>query len=182
MIIVLGLQGSGKTTQSELLAKRLGCPAFSMGQLLRDFADEETRRFMAKGLIVPIGKATPILEKALAAHNAITEEIILDGFPRDLVQAQWLIDQLGKGLIKFTAIIHILIPRDDAVKRLLARGRSDDNPSAIETRFHEYDKSIGTILNLFQAGGYEVNEVDGSGDIETVAKRIDKALEASKKA
>jgi adenylate kinase len=177
MIVLTGMAGSGKTTQAAALGKLLGCPFFSMGELLRQHGNADIQAKMQAGVIVPNAELAPILERALAAHDVTHQEIITDGFPRSLEQAEWLMGQITAGKVKFTAMVHLVVPEEVAAERLAGRGRKDDTTTAIKKRFEEYHKEINQILELFIGHGLRVEETDGLGTVEEVTKRIVVALE-----
>jgi adenylate kinase len=178
MIIFMGLAGSGKTTQGQLLAAHLHCPWISTGNLLREFiTSPKVKQKMLKGEIIDDHTTLKILDRELKRVDAKNNECILDGSPRSLFQAKWLADKSDSGQFKITAVIHLRTSKEVAKKRLLARHRPDDNEPAIAERFAEYDKVIKPILEYLESKGLKVHEIDGGGTTEDIAHSIDKALE-----
>lgn len=178
MIIFMGLAGSGKTTQGQLLAARLHCPWVSTGNLLREHnIDSEVQKRMLKGEIIDDQTTLKVLGDELERVEADHDECVLDGSPRTLRQAQWIMDRFKNHHLKISAIIHINLSEAVAKQRLLARHRPDDVEEAIAERFREYQDNILPILNYLKAQGLKIYEVDGDHDPTDVAKQITDALE-----
>lgn len=176
MINILGIAGSGKSTQSQLLAEYLRCPWISMGQILRDHVDTHTQEIMLEGRIIDDDIALPLVGGELKAQHAESKECILDGCPRTLHQAEWLVDKIKAGEIKMTAAVHLEMDPKIAHDRLLARGRHDDNEAAIAERFSEYKTTILPILDYLEREGTKVCHISGEGSVNEVAARIHETL------
>jgi len=178
MIIIIGIAGAGKSTQGQLLAKKLGCPWLSTGQLLRQhIAGQQTLKKMLNGEILNDDVLLPLLDAELKRLAADSRELVLDGSPRTMRQAQWLADKIKADEIKLTAVVHLKASKKVVMERLLARGRPDDTVAAIAQRFSEFDQTIVPIVNFFQTQGFKVHEIDGEGPVKIDAKRINQALE-----
>lgn len=176
MIIIIGIAGAGKTTQGHILAERLKGHWLSTGQLLRDHISGQYADKMLAGEVIDDNQLLPVLDEELKKLQADKNEIILDGSPRSLHQAEWLVKKIKAGQIKLTAIIHLKASKEVVKSRLLGRGRPDDTETAINQRFSEYDKAILPILNYFEAQGFKIYTVNGEGPIEDDAKLIEQAL------
>lgn len=179
MIILMGLAGSGKSTQSQLLAAHLHCPWISTGGLLREHMDQNTQADMLQGKMVDDDKTVAVLTSEFERIGAGTNECILDGSPRTMRQAEWLVSQAKAGKIFITAVIHLNVSKQTAEKRLLARRRPDDYISAIAERFKEYDTSILPILDLIKQRGFQIHEIDAEKPAEEVQSDILNALGVS---
>jgi adenylate kinase len=103
-------------------------------------------------------------------------EIIIDGFPRSVYQADWLVGKHASSMYKITALIHIEVAKSVVLDRLAARGRSDDTEEAINARFTEYDKAIVPVMNEFEKHGVPIISVDGAQDPAQVHTAIEKSL------
>lgn len=175
MILIMGLAGSGKGTQGQLLADKLGYKYLSTGEFLRTYITEERRKEMAAGRLINdeeiIGIIKDFLDKAEPK-----DQTILDGFPRSKAQADWLFDRHQTGDINIEAVIYIDVPEEELLKRLLERARPDDTKDAIEKRFEEYRSSTSPIIDDYQSKGIKVIHVDGNGEIETIHQKILKTL------
>jgi adenylate kinase len=177
MIIILGTPGAGKTTQTKMLAEYLGCPWFSMGELIRENVKGQDRRDMLAGKIISDNVTLDIVDKALSSLDPTNQECVFEGNPRSIFQAKWWMDQQKLGRFKIKGIIHLVVDPRIAEGRLQKRGRLDDYDSdVIEKRFAEYQKSITPTLTYLEDHGLRVSEVEAAGSIEEVAKRIHMAL------
>ena len=177
MIIILGIAGSGKTTQGQLLAKYLNCPWLSTGQILRDkVKDPAVIQKMMAGEVLDDNILLPLLDAELKRLDASHQELVLDGSPRTMQQAEWLSGKAKDGEIKFTAVVHIVIDEETVKKRLLARRRPDDHQAAIAERFLEYEQAIKPILSYLKSQALPVHDIDGTPAPEVIADKIHKIL------
>lgn len=177
MIIILGIAGSGKTTQGKILAERLKCPWISVGQLIRNQEiTPEAKQKNLQGELMGDELLFPFLNAEFQRLDAGSHEVILDGFPRLLSQARWLASKIEVGKIKLTGVIHLKISKQTAKDRLLHRGRPDDHEAAITQRFSIYEKSVSSILGLLGSQNHDIHEIDGEGSIEEVAKLISRVF------
>lgn len=176
MIILFGNVGSGKGTQAELLAKRLKAVTLSSGEVLRQYKDRaDIQAYIAKGELVKDELLFPLVETEIKKAIDGGSEVILDGFPRNINQAKWLIGMTEREGMSITAIIHLQLPKEAAMKRLLARQRQDDSEEVINQRFSEYEQKVLPAIDYMKQAGYEVKEIDADGAVEEVAKRIQEA-------
>lgn len=171
-VSILGLQGSGKSTQAKLLEKNLKVPALNMGSLLRSLAKKED--VAAKSIKAKIEKGElisdePIL-KLLAQklkNKKYFKGVILDGVPRTLHQAEGI-----EKAIVFDKVVFLKVSDKTGRSRLLNRKRSDDTQKLIEKRLKLYhQKTEPQLLSLYKKQGILI-EVDGEGKIEEVSKNI----------
>ena len=91
MIVFFGPAGAGKSVQGQMLAARMGWRWLSAGQLLRDTHDPELTQIMQTGVNVSHDAIIKIMSGAIKSAANISQ-IILDGFPRMLEQAHWLVE------------------------------------------------------------------------------------------
>lgn len=176
MINILGLAGSGKSTQAQLLAAKMHCPWISMSQLLREKGDQHVLDQMLKGEIVDDKITLRILDEDLRLKNADKRECVIDGWPRAIVQAQWLADKARAGDVMMTGVLHLKAHQEVARERLINRGRIDDTEQAIRQRFRDYKTTILPILDFLAQQGFKIFEVDADGPIEEVQVRVNKEL------
>lgn len=167
----MGPVGSGKTTQAEILSKKLGLPHIQTGEIYRKIAQENSplgqkiKTILDAGDLIDDETTFEVVDKHL---KELKSDFVLDGFPRTLVQAQ-------KELFPVSKVVYIKVPDGETRKRLLLRGRSDDTPEIIQERLKVYHQETEPILDLYRLQGKLV-EVDGSGTIEEVAALINKSL------
>lgn len=175
MIIFMGVAGSGKSVQGRRLADEMGLPWLSTGEFLRMLISGERRKAMVAGKLLT---DSDIIELVRKIFNLIdtNEEFILDGFPRTMAQADWLLNQVKHGQLKVSAVIHIKASEQAVHERLMSRGRPDDNPEAIKERFQEYEDAIKPILEDFKSAGVRVCDINGEQSIDAAHDDIVAAI------
>lgn len=171
----MGVAGAGKSVQGKLLADDLGYRWLSTGEFLRMHISGERRKEMLAGKLLADEEIIAILDKFLIDTN-IDEACVLDGFPRTLPQAEWLLGQHKNGEVKLHAVVHLVASKAVVKERLLARGRQDDTNDAIEQRFAEYEEQTLPIVGWFKKEGITVYEIDGEKTVETIHANIMKAI------
>ena len=178
-ILFLGPPGAGKGTQAQLLADAIGIPHISSGAMLREAVANGTElgkkaeSIMAAGDLVPDDLVVAMIEERLAKDDA-GAGYILDGFPRNVVQAKALQAALGDDAID--AMLLFDVGEDELVDRLLGRaeeGRADDAEETIRRRFEVYR---GETEPLIEASADRVIAVDGTGSVDEVFDRVQGAL------
>jgi adenylate kinase len=176
MIVFMGVAGAGKSTLGQLLAAHLHCPWISTGNLLRQKLDIKIQAQMLKGEIISDEYTLGVLDEEFRRIGADQNQFVLDGSPRTMRQAEWLVEKAKGGELKITAIIHLEASKQVAKDRLLARQRADDTEAAIIERFREYDENIVPIIKYFESEGYKVHHINSERRPEAVETDIDKAL------
>jgi adenylate kinase len=147
-----------------------------MSDLLRAKGDETVQQDIQAGRIVDDRITLAILDEDLKSKHADKKECVVDGWPRAINQADWLIKKAKSGDIMMSAILHLRAHNNIARQRILQRGRKDDTQQAITQRFNDYHETILPILNHLQKAGLPVVEIDADAGIKEVERQIDKAL------
>jgi adenylate kinase len=174
-LLLIGAPGAGKGTHAELLAKRFGIAHISSGDLLRQHVTDRTplglkvRSYVDKGDLVPDRIVMDMLRKpVLAAASGY----VLDGFPRTVDQAKASYDVVRALGAEVQAAIHLDVPREELIRRLLARGRgSDDTQAVIEHRLQVYRENTLPLLEYY-AGREWMFTVNGDRPTDTVHEDI----------
>lgn len=179
MIVFFGPAGAGKSVQGQLLAARMNWRWLSIGQLLRDTRDEEIHVALREGKLVDVSVSERVMGEAIDGAKDINE-LILDGFPRELHQAQWLIEHQGDFDRKVNLAIVLEVPREELLKRLSLRGRADDTPDAIDERLNIYRQETYPILNYLTQQDVPVVHIDGNATVGQVHDRIMSELTSRK--
>lgn len=172
-LIFLGPPGAGKGTQAEILAQQGPIPHISTGDILRKAIAGSGRRSLITGSggLRPIASETPLGIQAqahldqgeLIPDNLIMAMMrerlsqsdtklgwILDGFPRTVSQARGL-DQLLSILNQpHPQVVYFYVDPNVLVKRLLARGRKDDNEDTIRRRLEVYEAQTIPLIDFYQ--------------------------------
>ncbi len=176
MYLIMGPAGAGKSVQGKKLVETRGFDWISTGVVLRAaMEDPKIRKRMEKGELLD----DSIVEEIVATSLKKTEDpskVILDGFPRDHHQARWLVGFCRGGDMSVGGVIHITIDSEVAKKRLMARGRKDDNEGAINNRFKEYQDITKPILEYYKEQGFKISEIDGDQEVDVVHGEILEAL------
>lgn len=177
-IILVGIQGSGKSTQGNLLSKKVGVPYLATGQLFREIAKEESewgkyvQETLAAGHLIPDEKTIAIVEAYLKKPE-YQKGYILDGFPRTLVQAESFTESIDK-------VIYIKVSDNEALKRLRLRvgkeKREDDSEEAMKRRISLFHEMTEPLLAFYLEKGILL-EVDGERRIDDIYQDICTHLE-----
>ena len=184
-IVLLGAPGSGKGTQGKILATHYSIPKLSTGDALRAAVAAGTELgvkaapFMAAGKLAPDELVYGIVEERLAQPDARLG-FILDGFPRNVAQAQVLDSMLVRlNETPMDRAVHLHVEDEEIIKRLHERavqeGRHDDQPDVIRHRIEVYNDETHPLLDYYQAQGKLVT-VEGVGTVDEIFQRILKAL------
>lgn len=151
-LIITGPPGSGKGTYSRLLSRDYGIPHISVGDLLRAYAKNhpEVEALMSQGRLVGAELALRVVRERLRRPDVVERGFILDGFPRRVVEAKALKAMLGKAGVD--AVISLEAPEEELLRRILARGRADDNAEAFKERMRIYREDTLAAAELFRKG------------------------------
>ncbi len=171
MIVFFGPAGAGKSVQGQILAARQGWRWLSAGQILRDTHDTEIVQTMHEGKLIPHELITRIMGESIAKAGDI-DQIILDGFPRELHQAEWLVNSKTDHGRDIGLVVVLEVPREELLKRLAIRGRVDDTPEAIDQRLAIYRQEMYPILGLFSDQHIPVVHIDGVGTVGEIHDRV----------
>ncbi len=178
MIIIMGSVGSGKSEQTARLSSRLGIPSLSTSHLLREHLTPAREAKMRAGDLVDDEEIIELLQPELVKVQADKKEFLLDGFPRSVPQAAWMVDQIKAGKIKFKAIIKLNVSDEAVLKRMLSRGREDDKEEIIRHRLDAYHNTTIPVVDYLRQQGIEVDEVDGELQPDAVEAQIKKVLDS----
>jgi adenylate kinase len=184
-LLLLGPQGAGKGTQAKRIADDHGIPHVSTGDMFRAAVaagGELGRRvepILAAGELVPDELTVALIRERLAQDDAV-DGFILDGFPRNLAQAQALdamLAEIGRGL---DAILFFDLPDRVAIERLQGRageeGRPDDTPEAIARRLEIYHDQTEPVIEHYRTTGRLV-PLHAEREVGEVYDEIQRALE-----
>ena len=177
MIIFFGPAGAGKSVQGQMLAARNGWRWLSAGQLLRDTRDPKFFEQMQKGGLVDPERVNELMGEAISRADNI-DRVIIDGFPRQLVQAKWLVESKSHHGRDIQLVVVLEVPKSELLKRLAVRGRIDDNAEAVEKRLQVYRTEMYPILSYLTEQGVNITHIDGSGTVGQVHDRIMEELSA----
>lgn len=137
----------------------------------------ELIREMQTGKLVEPARVNQLMGDALQRAKSI-DRVVLDGYPRELSQAEWLIESRPHHERDIAMVVVLEVPRSELLKRLEVRGRLDDTPEAIDERLRIYRTEIYPILTYLTEKGVRITHVDGTGSVGQVHDRIMEELEA----
>lgn len=161
-LLVLGPQGAGKGTQAKRIAAEYGIPHVSTGDMFRAAiaaGSELGRRvqpILAAGELVPDDLTVALIRERLAEPDAV-QGFVLDGFPRNLAQAEALDETLGEIGRTLDAVLFFDLPDQVAIERMRRRaedeGRADDTPEVIARRLAIYHAETEPVVEHYRATG-----------------------------
>lgn len=176
MILFFGPPGSGKSVQGELLVEHNGWQWLSTGKLFRESKNPEIHERLATGELIDDKLTNTVLNEALKAINNKTM-VILDGYPRNIDQAKWLIEHLPNHGREIDCVIEFAISEQELMRRLNDRGRAEDVREVIERRLAIYHEKTTPVLDFLKSQGITIQTVHAEGSIEQVHERIQTAAE-----
>ena len=173
-LLFLGPPGAGKGTQASFISKANSYLHLSTGELLRKEIDLDTylgkqvKDIMNKGELVSDQLVLDIVKKNLDKEN---NGWILDGFPRNLSQVNSLDDFLIHINQPLEIVFYLDIPDEVLIKRLLMRGRKDDNEATIKTRLKIYKKTTEPLIEHYKKLSL-IEYIDANSDLKTISNDI----------
>lgn len=180
-LILIGPPGAGKGTQCQRLAGMLRVPHLSTGEMLRAAVREGTpagrqaASYMEQGQLVPDSIIVGMVSQRLQGPDC-REGCLLDGFPRTLAQAATLDDLLERRAMSVDGVIELAVPRDELVRRMLARKREDDDPEIFSRRIVSFEEQTAPLLDYYARQG-KLASIDGLGSADEIFDRVRLAVE-----
>lgn len=203
-IVFLGAPGAGKGTQASMLAKKYQIPHISTGDIFRQNIKDQTpiglvaKGYIDRGQLVP-DEVTVELVKGRICQDDCVNGFILDGFPRDVAQAEALAN-----FAKIDAVIDIVIPLDRLTKRLTGRRicakcgesyhvdflggvsdcskcggeliqRADDTVETVQNRLNVYTVKTAPVIEFYENTGL-LKDVNGDQPVQDVFQEIIEVL------
>lgn len=175
MIILMGVPGAGKSMQGRLFADDHGFAWVSTGELFRVLVTGSRRQKMLHGQLLDDQEVIELVDKTFNLID-LKQEFLLDGFPRTIIQANWLKDQIDSNRIHLTAIFNLIASLDVVKKRLLKRGRVDDTKESISLRFQEYKEATIPIIDFFKKLNFPIYDIDANRDPIEVYNEINQKI------
>jgi len=187
--VFFGQVGSGKGTQVKLLADFLKerdgreCVLTSTGNEYRKLMEGENyigtlvKDSVIRGELQPDFLTNAIATNILTLSLSPEKHLMADGYPRTITQSETF-----EAMMKFfkredIKIVYIEVGKEEAIKRMMLRGRHDDTKEGIAKRFDEYENNVIPAMNYFKnKAGYKIYTINGEQSVENVYKDIIKAL------
>lgn len=170
-IILIGIQGSGKSTQGNILSEKLGIPYLSTGHIFRELAKEKTqlgrqiKLVMNAGILISDAKTLKIVSSYLSRPE-YSKGYIIDGFPRTLTQVQ----NFKNGI---DLAVYLKISDKEALWRISGREevREDETLLAIRKRIDSFHKFTEPVVDYYRNHGILL-EIDGEQSIGEITTEI----------
>lgn len=183
-LVLLGAPGSGKGTQAARLKTELGVPHISTGDMLRAAVAAGTPTGLQAKAVMDAGKLVSddillaMLEERLSQDDA-RAGFILDGYPRNLAQADALDHLLAKIGQPLDAVVKLDVPNEAIIARceirFAAEHRKDDDPVVVRDRLKVYAEQTAPVADFYAKRG-KLQVVDGVGELDDVTARVERAL------
>ncbi len=186
-VLLLGPQGSGKGTQAKLISKTYGIPQVATGDMARELKEldtplgHEVKEIYDRGELLSDDLIVRMIRDRLSRGDTIPG-FILDGFPRNLAQAEALdalLEEVGRNLdVVFEFRIgdrEVLMER--IAKRAIEEGRTDDTPDAIRKRLEIYDRETAPLVEHYRAKQANVVGIHADQTVDDVFAEVRDALE-----
>ena len=174
MFAIAGPPGSGKSTQLQAF-RSAGYGIASAGTLLRQHAPADVLAQMTQGRLVDINYTNSLMNEALVRLRTSHGDtrVVLDGFPRAVQQAKWLLEEYRAPL---THYIVLMAPEAALLERLIGRGRDDDNHEAIQSRFDAFAQNMPSLLDYLNSQRVEICKISAEQSVDTITRKIQEAL------
>jgi adenylate kinase len=186
-IVILGPPGAGKGTQAKRISAETGIPHIATGDMLRQAMDSETEMGVRikptydAGDLVPDDLMIELIRERLSAPDT-SDGFILDGFPRNVAQAEALDRMLEEIDRLLLTVLYFRVPDELAVERLhvraLQEGRTDDTPEIIRHRLEVFHKKTEPLVEYYRSKGILVG-IHAERPIDAVFAEVQEVLETA---
>jgi len=170
-VIMIGGPGSGKSTYSEIITRKLNIPHIYTGDMMRALAKTNTpdgqkvKDLLSKGQFAPLDIVINAVKDRVSKPDA-QKGYVFDGFPRNVEQAE----RMEEEGIEYDYVVNLVVSEEEIIKRLTARGREDDKPEIIKKRLAVYEKETRPLLDYYK--NEIINIKAEGGEPEEIASKI----------
>lgn len=168
-ILITGIQGSGKTTQSKKIAAEFGLCIIKTGELMRHLSSEDSeigrqiKKSLDQGALVDDQIVADVVRSALQLPNCRVG-FVMDGYPRSIPQLRLFDPQ-------FNLVFELFLTDEQATERMLLRKRIDDTPELIKKRLEIYHQETDAVIQYYKSQGI-VHTINAAAAIEEVFDQI----------
>lgn len=179
-LILIGIQGSGKGTQAERLKTRHGYQVIGAGTIFRehvrlgDALGERVRDTLREGELVDDELTEEIVSQALRDIPPVAP-ILLDGVPRTIHQVEFVESLFQRAHRALPVVLFLEIEKAVVLERLARRGRTDDTPEVIATRFRTFEEYTVPVVEYFEKLN-RVMRIPADDTPDTITRAIEEAL------
>ena len=187
-IVIFGPPGAGKGTQSNLIVKKFNLYQLSTGELLRNEIKNETNLGKQISSIINAGNLVSdevvgnLIEKYIS-NKSFKDRLIFDGYPRNLIQAEYLKDLLNKYNQKIDIALKLSVSLETIKKRILERKilekRDDDHEEIAIKRYETYENNIKPVIDFYKQSNL-LKVVNGEASITEISNEISGLIESNK--
>ncbi|MEL6158004.1 MAG: adenylate kinase [Cyanobacteria bacterium J06623_5] len=180
-LIFLGPPGAGKGTQAQVLCEICDVPHISTGDILRAAVKAKTElgqkaeSYMNAGELVPDELMLDLIRERLSQEDT-AKGWLLDGFPRNVEQAEFLNELLEEIEQSCEFVINLEVPDEVLVARLLERGRKDDQEEVIRNRLEVYREQTEPLIDLYR-NRQQLLSVNGNQPMDAVTDELKKIVQ-----
>ncbi|MEQ9549729.1 MAG: adenylate kinase [Coleofasciculus sp. G3-WIS-01] len=179
-LVFLGPPGAGKGTQAQLIAQLYQIPHISTGEILRSAIAQSTplgqkaQSYMDRGELVPDELILDLIRDRLQQPDT-QAGWILDGFPRNVSQGAFLENLLQDLDQRCDYAIYLDVSDESILKRLLSRGRQDDNEQTIRRRLEVYRQQTAPVIEFYRDRSI-LREIDGDRAMDEVTDSLKQVM------
>ena len=173
-LLFLGPPGAGKGTQAALISEWNSYLHLSTGELLRKEVKSESELGLQVKDVINSGKLVSDELVLKIVRKNLTENKsgwILDGYPRNLTQANSLSEVLKKISQPLQVVFYLNVKEEILIERLLNRGRSDDNEATIRTRLKIYNETTQPLIGYYEKQNI-LEYIEGNRDLNNISDDI----------
>ncbi len=177
-IVIIGIQGAGKSTQGNLISEKYSIPYLSSGHIFREMSKEKTpwgryvKETINSGALMPDDKTVEIVEEYLSKPE-YESGYILDGFPRTVAQAELFQNGINR-------VLYLVVSDKEALWRLSGRVedgiREDNTLQALRKRIDSFHKHTQPVVDYYRDQNL-LTEIDGERDIDSIFSDICQVLD-----
>ncbi|MFT9031536.1 MAG: adenylate kinase [Leuconostoc pseudomesenteroides] len=181
-LILLGLPGAGKGTQADFIVKDYPVVHISTGDIFRTNLANNTelgqkaREFMDAGDLVPDEITNAMVADRLSQSDVEESGFMLDGYPRNEAQAEFLDSYLSDNNQAVSATLYFEVSDSLLRQRLLGRGRADDTPEVIDNRLAVNKAANLPLVDYYQRAGV-LHTIDGGRQLADVYRDVKEVLD-----